>query len=237
MRPFPGSSTLTLAMLSLAIAGPVFAQPMMPPRQNPQELCVPIAVWTNMARAPQGKPPLKINESLTRAAQLHAQNMAVQELMAHSLDGETLSDRLRRVGYRHGGAGENVAVVGGYEYPAWALFDGWMRSEGHYRNIMNDQFTEFGVGVAQSKSGKYYACQVFARPASAPPYQAVQSPYTGMYPSYAMYGPPAQTSSPYGYPQPRVPYTTTPAWLQARPAAQQPTNDFHWFIPWNPEQH
>src|SRR5205823_764749 len=103
------------------------------------------------------------------AAQGHAAHMAARATMAHVLDGSTLPDRVNRAGYAYMNIGENVAYNYGYENPAWQLFDGWMKSEPHYRNIMTRDFVEIGVGVAISPSGRYYACQVFGRPASMMP--------------------------------------------------------------------
>jgi uncharacterized protein YkwD len=34
----------------------------------------------------------------------------------------------------------------------------------HFANIMNEQFTEVGIGVARGKSGKWYMCHLFAAP-------------------------------------------------------------------------
>jgi hypothetical protein len=104
---------------------------------------------------------------------------------------------------------------------------------------MNDQFTELGVGVARSQTGKYYACQVFARPATAPPYATVQSPYTGMYPvqPHGHYptapGYSSQVSPAQRWPQggPYRSYSTSPAWQRTR----EP-DDFQWWIPWQQPQ-
>jgi uncharacterized protein YkwD len=165
---------LTVLTLVLIAPRPAQAQQMVP------ELEAPIAMWTNMARLQRGRSPLAANAQLTKAAQMHAWNMAVTETMSHTLGGYTPADRVRWTGYAHAGMAENVAYVFGYEHPAWQLFQSWMISEGHLRNIQNEQFTEIGVGVARSASGKYYACQVFGRPMSA-------SPYPTAYPAYRAY--------------------------------------------------
>jgi uncharacterized protein YkwD len=102
---FPTTSTFVTLLITL-LPGSGQAQHL----PAPEELEAPIAAWTNVVRMQQSRPPLRLNEELNKAARLHARNMAAQEIMAHSLDGETLADRLRRVGYRHAGAGENVAT-------------------------------------------------------------------------------------------------------------------------------
>ena len=239
-----------LALVVLLLPGWAFAQgskasqPAQPPAPPaPADMEAPIIAWTNLARMQQGKAPLRVNDDLTRAARMHARNMANQDQMSHSLDGYTLVDRVRRTGYSYVGLGENIAFVGGYAYPAWMLFDGWMRSEGHYRNIMKDEFTEIGVGVARAQNGKYYACQVFGRPGSAPLYMPVQSPYTGapMMP-YRPYGAAPQGRPPWQTPPqsqmtPYSPNTGAPAWMRTtsypQPRPPQPAEDIRWWGPWD----
>ncbi len=56
--------------------------------------------------------------------------------------------------------GENVAAG----YPtARAVMTGWMNSPGHRANILKREFNRLGVGVAYSKSGRPYYCQVFGQ--------------------------------------------------------------------------
>jgi uncharacterized protein YkwD len=44
---------------------------------------------------------------------------------------------------------------------------GWMTSAAHRANILSARFTETGVGMARSKSGRTYTAQVFGRPRTA----------------------------------------------------------------------
>lgn len=163
MRPQQLPTGVILTLLIFLPPPSAYAQQLVPSMESP------LFAWTNIARTHYGRPPVTSNAKLTRAAQLHALNMAAQETMSHSLDGKTFVDRVQMTGYPYAMVAENVAWNFGYQHPAWQLFDGWMKSEGHYRNIMNEQFTELGVGVARSPSGKFYACQVFGRPAAAAP--------------------------------------------------------------------
>lgn len=171
-------TTLTAALMLMWLPGAARAQQLVPWME------APIISWTNTARHHYGRSTVTPNARLTRAAQQHALNMAAQETMSHSLDGLNLVDRVNRVGYAYANVGENVAYNFGYQNPTWQLFDGWMKSEGHFRNIVNGEFTEIGVGAAYSASGRFYACQVFGRPASmAAPYAIPYSNYTGIYPT------------------------------------------------------
>jgi len=99
-----------------------------------------------------------------QAAQIHADQMAVHDQMAHSLPGARYpepADRLAAVGYRWQAYAENVAY--GQGSPAAAL-DAWMRSSGHRANILNPGLTEIGAAVAIGPDGRPYWVQVFGNP-------------------------------------------------------------------------
>jgi uncharacterized protein YkwD len=171
------SAVMTLAAVVCTTPASLQAQQLVPMME------APIVAWTNLARQQHGVLPVRPNALLTRAAQMHALTMAAQEKMSHTLNGTTPADRVRMVGYPYECAGENVAFNFGYPNPDWKLFEGWMNSPGHFQNIVNGQFTEIGVAVACSASGKFYACQVFGRPQGLmvpPPYAA--SPLGGYRP-------------------------------------------------------
>jgi uncharacterized protein YkwD len=138
--------------------------PAAPAQQHAAPLEGPIIFWTNHFRQQKGLHPLQVDPKLTYAARMHAYHMAVRETMAHELDGSTPVDRVRHAGYEYRAVAENVAWCEGYADPAWQLFTGWMHSPGHYRNLMGPQYTQIGVGVYRSRSGQFYACQVFGTP-------------------------------------------------------------------------
>jgi uncharacterized protein YkwD len=99
---------------------------------------------TNARRAAAGCGPLASQAQLTRAAQLHANDMAANNYFAHnSQDGRAPWDRARQQGFTGRGIGENIAKG----YPtASAVMDGWMNSPGHRANIENCAYRHIGVG-------------------------------------------------------------------------------------------
>lgn len=130
--------------------------------QTPQDTILSL---TNTHR----KTPLTKNDLLMKMAQAHTDNLAKQDRYGddgngHILDGKGFEDRLKVSGYLCKIAGENVAMNGGYKDPFVQVVDAWMKSDAHRRNIINEEFTEIGIGASQSKSGKWYYCQVFGRP-------------------------------------------------------------------------
>lgn len=125
-----------------------------------------IVAEINRERRAAGLAPLSVEDRLTRAARLHAANMASRNELAHTLTGATTStlvSRVRDVGYAYRFIAENIAYGPVAVEP---LVQGWMGSPGHSANILNAAYTETGVGVARSRGGELFYCQVFGTPRS-----------------------------------------------------------------------
>ena len=138
-----------------------------PPARQLATIVDTVFLLTNRERVRASLTPLRRNPELARAAQLQAEQMAAAGKLAHEVPGSrypTLASRLRLVGYQYRAVGENVAE--GYTSGA-ALMAGWMTSAPHRANVLSARFTETGVGMARSKSGRTYHAQVFARPRAA----------------------------------------------------------------------
>jgi hypothetical protein len=105
---------------------------------------------TNEARAAQGLAPLTLSASLTAISQGCSERQAAADEMAHCLDYSTK--------YPDGWvfAAENVAA--GFAYTA--VVDGWMKSQGHRRNILSSA-THIGIGIAVTADGTAYYTQNF----------------------------------------------------------------------------
>jgi uncharacterized protein YkwD len=92
--------------------------------------------------------PLVWNDELETAATGHAKDMAVLNYFSHtSRDGRTMGDRIAAAGYNFKGyksfmIGENIAA--GQQSIA-EVMQGWIKSEGHCKNLMNPKFKEVGV--------------------------------------------------------------------------------------------
>src|ERR1700744_1868472 len=93
-------------------------------------------------------PPLVWNDVLAKAAYIHAKDMYKNSYFSHnSLDGRTSEQRVLAAGYGYQGyksyqVGENIAQ--GQQSIA-EVSDGWLKSEGHCKNLMNPGFKEIGV--------------------------------------------------------------------------------------------
>ena len=119
-----------------------------------------VVTLVNQERAKAGCKALTVNAKLNLAAQRHSQDQADHKKMDHNgSDGSEPKDRVERAGYSWSMVGENVAW--GYQSAA-EVMDGWMKSEGHRKNILNCGYTQIGMGLARS-NGPYWT-QVFGTP-------------------------------------------------------------------------
>ena len=113
------------------------------------------------------RPALVWNPQLAAAAEQHSRAMAELAFFDHrGRDGRRVSDRADAAGYRWRSIGENLAA--GYRSLEEAL-RGWVRSEGHCRNLLDERFSDFGLArvVSDRPNDRYrvYWTLVLGRPA------------------------------------------------------------------------
>ena len=120
-----------------------------------------IAELVNEERAARGCSELIINDELMENAAVRAEE--ISEVFSHIRpDGSKFNTVYTAHNY---GVAENIAarpiVMGETEEDlARNLMDQWMNSSGHFRNIINTEYNEVGVGVY--RSGDYlYSSQLF----------------------------------------------------------------------------
>lgn len=100
----------------------------------------------NRERGQAGLSPLRLQSQLTAAAQEHSNDMARNNFLNHTgSDGSSPFDRIKRHGYNFRRAAENIAV--GYSSPE-DVMRGWMKSNGHRKNILNSNYRDIGIGSA-----------------------------------------------------------------------------------------
>lgn len=150
-----------LLALALAVAGPALASP-----------ADTVLATVNAARAKAGCAPLRMNPRLVAAANSHARAMAEQNFFGHAgKDGSRFSSRIKRQGYSYRAAAENIAAG---QKSAGQVVQGWLKSSGHRRNILNCQMKDTGIALVYQPDDKplrgsrapyrYYWVQVFATP-------------------------------------------------------------------------
>lgn len=120
---------------------------------------------TNQSRGFSDKPFLAINPLLEKAAQAKAEDMAANDYFAHTRsDGLTPWDFIEKAGYQFRYVGENLAVN---FFDSQDIIKAWLASPRHRANILNSNFTEIGIGIAEGfykgKNG-IFIVQFFGQP-------------------------------------------------------------------------
>jgi uncharacterized protein YkwD len=113
----------------------------------------------NAERAQRGLQPLQWDETLHRAARLHAGEMAARKSISHQYPGELdLAGRGRAAGARFTVIAENVAEA----WSAPEIHDAWMRSPDHRANLLDSRVNSVGISVLR-RGGQLYAVEDFDR--------------------------------------------------------------------------
>ena len=119
--------------------------------------------YINRVRARHGAGPVRMEGRLVKAALSHSVMMARKSKMAHQFGpGTRFSARIKKAG-NYGSAVENVGA--GYK-SMQSVVDGWMRSSGHRRNLLNKNLTHIGMAAAVNPASKYrtFWTLILARP-------------------------------------------------------------------------
>lgn len=124
---------------------------------------------TNEERANLSEAPLRRSAVLDAAAQMKANDMAKNQYFAHyAPDGTSPWYWFKQADYTFAYAGENLAI---HFTDSSEVVDAWMKSPKHRENIVNNNFTEIGVGTAKGTYEGYdtvYVVQLFGTPAEKP---------------------------------------------------------------------
>lgn len=116
----------------------------------------------NSERAKSGLSPLSENASLDNCATVKSEDMVKMNYFSHqSPTYGSPFDMLSKFNIVYSYAGENIAYG---QSSAEEVMNGWMNSSGHRANILNVNFTQIGVGIAQKANGQLVWTQQFIKP-------------------------------------------------------------------------
>ena len=128
---------------------------------------------TNEFRAKHNLSELQTNSRLRATADDFARYMARTNRYGHQADDQRPAERVKNHDYEYCQVAENI----GYYYNSQGVsatelaeqfMTGWIESEGHRENLLQESVSEIGVAVAQDeKTNYYFAVQLFALPRSA----------------------------------------------------------------------
>lgn len=123
-----------------------------------------VVTLLNEKRSQAALPEIVINEKLSQAAAIRAEEMsrylylnddkAFADYAHLRPDGSNCFTVLNEVSFTGGIHGENAAIS---YYSGSSLFQGWWNSEGHRANMMNADFQQIGVAIIRVGEGQYLA--------------------------------------------------------------------------------
>ncbi len=116
---------------------------------------------TNQNRKDEKIKSLKPNATLALAAKAKAEDMATKGYFSHNgPDGTPPWHWLEEAGYKYQYAGENLAIN---YFDSKDVVDAWMNSPEHRANVLNNKFTEIGIGTARilSRFKSYFRGGIF----------------------------------------------------------------------------
>jgi uncharacterized protein YkwD len=120
----------------------------------------------NQERMRAGLKPLKLSARAAVVARGHSYDMALRHYLSHrSPEGIGPLQRLRGEGISFTAAAENIYAddYSDLEHLAERALAGWLKSAEHRATLLSGDFTETGIGIAQSDDGKTYVTQDFIR--------------------------------------------------------------------------
>jgi uncharacterized protein YkwD len=111
----------------------------------------------NLERSRVGAPALVLDSRAQRAAQLHSEWMAREDVLDHTgQGGSDPGQRLSEQGVQWRAYAENVAWG---QTSVQQVMRSWMNSPGHRSNLLNPRYTHLGWG----RAGNYWTQKFFAQ--------------------------------------------------------------------------
>lgn len=114
---------------------------------------------TNAARVRHGRSILRWNDAISETARKHSVDMATRNYFSHdNLKGQSPFDRMKEDSIKYRRAGENLAY--GQSSSIFA-HEGLMNSKGHRDNILIEDYSHLGIGVAFNEEFQPYYTENF----------------------------------------------------------------------------
>jgi uncharacterized protein YkwD len=127
----------------------------------------------NELRVASGIEKLVWSEPLAQRAQEQSIRKAALGFSGHSDPAYGgVAQRLQMAGIRWQRCGENIFSERGWDDPVNYAVVFWWYSPGHKANMLNEDFTQTGIGESQAADGTWIITQIFVQP---PPVKAVES--------------------------------------------------------------
>jgi len=149
---YPYLPLLSVVLIILAIVQP-WTSSLIPQKVLPYATDMSItelAEETNEHRERNKRDQLQLNKKLSSAAELKARDMVQRNYWSHNTpDGKAPWVFINDADYSYKKAGENLAY--GFVNES-EVISGWMNSEGHRANILDNDYQHVGFGFAESSN-------------------------------------------------------------------------------------
>ncbi|PLX21913.1 hypothetical protein C0584_01080 [Candidatus Parcubacteria bacterium] len=155
-----GKFNTSIAMLLLFVGVFLFPKTAYLSSISPEK----IVELSNKERIEKDLDPLSVNQHLSKAAYDKAEAIFSEQRFEHNFDDRKFSAWVKDVGYEYRYVGENLGIN---FVTSEGLMQAWKDSPTHYKNIINEKFSEIGVAVLEdSYEGRnsILVVQVFAKP-------------------------------------------------------------------------
>jgi uncharacterized protein YkwD len=149
-----------LLQSALAIAGPS--------GRDLQDYARRIFNRANELRVIRGAPALEWSERVAACAREQCARKEKLRFKGHE-DPERggVSERLNAAGIGWAQCAENIFQIRGYDDPVNFAIVFWWYSPGHQANMLNPEYVQTGVGVAEAEDGTFFVTQIFLAPPPA----------------------------------------------------------------------
>lgn len=126
-----------------------------------------IVGYVNKLRKSKGLSTLRTDERLRVAARQHTLEMVAKGYYAHTSPVKAWASAAQRAchaGFFDAYVSENIGKVAGYADSAFAMFESWRKSPGHYANMVQTRIRYIGVGLTSvmQRRRTHYGTQLFA---------------------------------------------------------------------------
>ncbi len=107
----------------------------------------------NKYRASKKLSALTLNNKLSKAAKVHARDLAKHDRISHfGFDGSDPWQRIKKTGYKASVAAENVGTG---QISLKEVFIGWQKSPGHNANLLLSDATQMGIALIKDPKTEY----------------------------------------------------------------------------------
>ena len=119
----------------------------------------------NRWRYDRGRQILIEKIDLQKIARDYSQDMADRSYFSHlDPEGRKIGERLLASGISFQSAAENLAKLVHGDFEPSSILQAWVASQSHRENLLDNNFSETGLGIFQNTKNEIFITQIFVEP-------------------------------------------------------------------------